>query len=113
MSSLDSIDLKILNLLQKNGRITNSSLASEIDLSTAATLERVRKLENKEIVKELVAKCLDWYCDCRESYFPTDPSYITEDVKNSDAYKGEIKDLENNLEQMHKELSVSQCTVLY
>lgn len=50
MSPLDSIDLKIINLLQKNGRITNSSLASEVNLSTAATLERVRKLENREII---------------------------------------------------------------
>lgn len=50
MSPLDSIDLKILNLLQKNGRITNSSLASEVNLSTAATLERVRKLETREII---------------------------------------------------------------
>lgn len=50
MLPIDNIDLKIISLLQKNGRITNSSLASEVNLSTAATLERVRKLENREII---------------------------------------------------------------
>jgi Lrp/AsnC family leucine-responsive transcriptional regulator len=50
MLHIDNIDLKIKSLLQKNGRITNSSLASEVNLSTAATLERVRKLENREII---------------------------------------------------------------
>lgn len=50
MLHIDNTDLKIISLLQKNGRITNSSLASEVNLSTAATLERVRKLENREII---------------------------------------------------------------
>ena len=42
----DKTDLKILKLLQENGRITNLQLASSIGLSPAPTLERVRKLEN-------------------------------------------------------------------
>ena len=51
MNHIDSIDTKILDILQKNGRITNSQLASTVNLSTAATLERVKKLEIREIVK--------------------------------------------------------------
>ncbi len=43
---LDKIDLQILKILQQNGRITNLQLSSEIGLSPAPTLERVRKLEN-------------------------------------------------------------------
>lgn len=50
MLPIDNTDLKIITLLQKSGRITNSSLASEVNLSTAATLERVRKLESREII---------------------------------------------------------------
>ena len=42
---LDKIDLKILKILQENGRITNLQLSTEIGLSPAPTLERVKKLE--------------------------------------------------------------------
>ena len=53
---IDNIDRKILNILQKNGRITNVDLASEIGLSPASTLERVRKLEDSGIIKSYHAK---------------------------------------------------------
>ena len=42
---LDSIDKKILEILQANSNITNAQLAKEIGLSPAPTLERVNKLE--------------------------------------------------------------------
>lgn len=48
---LDKIDLQILKLLQENGRITNLQLSTEIGLSPAPTLERVRKLENTGLIK--------------------------------------------------------------
>lgn len=47
----DTIDLKILQLLQENGRITNLQIATQIRLSPAPTLERVRKLENAGYIK--------------------------------------------------------------
>jgi len=47
----DKIDLQILKLLQENGRITNLQLSSNIGLSPAPTLERVRKLENSGYIK--------------------------------------------------------------
>jgi DNA-binding Lrp family transcriptional regulator len=50
-SKLDNIDRKILEILQLNGKITNSQLALEIGLSPAPTLERVRKLENLGILQ--------------------------------------------------------------
>lgn len=48
---LDKIDLKILKILQESGRITNLQLSSDIGLSPAPTLERVRKLENSGYIK--------------------------------------------------------------
>lgn len=48
---LDKIDLHIIKLLQKDGRITNLQLSNEIGLSPAPTLERVRKLENQGYIK--------------------------------------------------------------
>ncbi len=47
----DRTDFKILKLLQENGRITNLQLASNIGLSPAPTLERVRKLEKSGYIK--------------------------------------------------------------
>lgn len=48
---LDKIDFKILKILQENGRITNIQLSSEVGLSPAPTLERVRKLESSGIIQ--------------------------------------------------------------
>ena len=48
---LDPTDRKILELLQINSNITNAQLASEIGLSPAPTLERVKKLENAGVIK--------------------------------------------------------------
>ena len=49
--NLDKIDLKILKILQENAKITNLHLSSEVGLSPAPTLERVKKLENAKIIK--------------------------------------------------------------
>jgi DNA-binding Lrp family transcriptional regulator len=43
--SLDRIDLKILAILQEDGRITNQALAEKVALSPSACLARVRRLE--------------------------------------------------------------------
>lgn len=48
---IDKIDLRILKILQESGRITNLQLSSEVGLSPAPTLERVRKLENSGYIK--------------------------------------------------------------
>lgn len=53
---LDSTDRKILEILQENGKITNTQLAQEIGLSPAPTLERVRKLENSGLIKSYHAE---------------------------------------------------------
>ncbi|MDZ4715324.1 MAG: Lrp/AsnC family transcriptional regulator [Cytophagales bacterium] len=50
-TKLDSIDRKILELLQANSNITNAQLAQEIGLSAAPTLERVKKLETAGIIR--------------------------------------------------------------
>ena len=42
--NLDKIDLRILRVLQKDGRISNLKLAEEVHLSPTAVLERVKRL---------------------------------------------------------------------
>ncbi|MFN7640455.1 MAG: Lrp/AsnC family transcriptional regulator, partial [bacterium] len=53
---LDNIDLKILRILQQQGRITNVLLSSEIGLSPAPTLERVKKLEQAGYIQSYHAR---------------------------------------------------------
>jgi Lrp/AsnC family leucine-responsive transcriptional regulator len=48
---LDEIDCKILEILQKDGRITNARLAKEVGLSAPPMLERVKKLERNGIIQ--------------------------------------------------------------
>jgi len=53
---LDSIDLNILQTLQKNGKITNVQLSNDIGLSPGPTLERVRKLESSGVISSYHAR---------------------------------------------------------
>jgi len=48
---LDRADLKLLELLQKDGRTTVQALSEAIHLSARATLNRVRKLEANGVVE--------------------------------------------------------------
>jgi Lrp/AsnC family leucine-responsive transcriptional regulator len=47
---LDAVDLKILNLMQANARISNTDLAKEVEMAPSAVLERVKKLEQKKVI---------------------------------------------------------------
>lgn len=51
----DDTDIKILNILQRDGRITNSALAKQINISPPPTHERVKKLEKNGVIKKYVA----------------------------------------------------------
>lgn len=55
-TKLDQIDRKILDILQKNAKITNAQLSKEIGLSPAPTLERVKKLEQTGVIKSYHAR---------------------------------------------------------
>ena len=44
LADLDRIDLKILNVLQQDGRISNLKLAEAVALSPTAVLARVQRL---------------------------------------------------------------------
>ncbi len=54
ITDLDAIDHSILNKLQKDGRLSNVQLASEVGLSESACLRRVRILEDNGIIDRYV-----------------------------------------------------------
>lgn len=47
---LDEIDLHILSVLQRDGRITNAELAARVNLSPAPCLRRLQRLEADGII---------------------------------------------------------------
>ena len=53
-TQLDETDVQILNLLQRDGRITNADLAKAVGLSAPSVLQRVRILEKSGIIKNYV-----------------------------------------------------------
>ena len=50
MPELDRLDRKILDALQRNGRITMTELGEQIGLSTSPCAERVRRLERQGVI---------------------------------------------------------------
>ena len=50
LSSLDAADLRILRILQQDGRITNQELARQGGLSPASCFDRVKRLRERGIV---------------------------------------------------------------
>ena len=48
---MDSIDLKLLSLLQSNGRMTNVELAQKVGLTAPPCLRRIRALEQAGVIR--------------------------------------------------------------
>lgn len=55
ITELDRIDRRILNVLQKDGRIANVELARQVNLTPTPCLERVKRLEKEGFITEYVA----------------------------------------------------------
>ncbi|MEO6285931.1 MAG: Lrp/AsnC family transcriptional regulator [Dyadobacter sp.] len=54
--TLDKIDLSILRLMQENARISNADLARELEMAPSAVLERVKKLEQKNVILQYTTR---------------------------------------------------------
>jgi Lrp/AsnC family transcriptional regulator, leucine-responsive regulatory protein len=53
---LDNTDLQILERMQDNARISNADLARELNMAPSAVLERVKKLEQKNVILRYSAR---------------------------------------------------------
>lgn len=47
---IDEIDRKILLMLQSNARVSNAEIAREVGMAASATLDRIRKLEERGLI---------------------------------------------------------------
>jgi Lrp/AsnC family transcriptional regulator, leucine-responsive regulatory protein len=48
---MDPVDLNLLGVLQANARVSNAELARANDLAPSTTLERVRRLEERGVIR--------------------------------------------------------------
>ena len=48
---IDGIDRQILEIVQKDGRISNAEIARQVSLAPSAVLERIRKLEERGVIR--------------------------------------------------------------
>ena len=48
---LDNTDMHILQLMQENARISNVDMAKKLDMAPSAVLERVKKLEQRKVIR--------------------------------------------------------------
>jgi Lrp/AsnC family leucine-responsive transcriptional regulator len=56
MERIDDIDVKILELLQENGRIKRNRIAEHVGLSVPSVSERMRKLEERGVLTGFFAR---------------------------------------------------------
>lgn len=53
---MDEIDVKIVDILQQNARIANAEIARRVNMAPSAVLERIKKLEERRIIREYGAR---------------------------------------------------------
>jgi Lrp/AsnC family leucine-responsive transcriptional regulator len=53
---LDKIDYGILRLMQNNARISNADIARDLSMAPSAVLERVKKLEQKQVILQYTTR---------------------------------------------------------
>lgn len=53
---INDIDRKILNIIQKDARIANAEIARQVGLAPSAVLERLRKLEERGVIRGYAAE---------------------------------------------------------
>lgn len=53
---IDDIDRQILNIIQQDARIANAEIARQVGLAASAVLERIRKLEERGVIKGFETK---------------------------------------------------------
>ena len=53
---MDRIDIKLLQLLQKNSRMTISDLSAELSLSRPSITERLQRLQERGVIEEFTTR---------------------------------------------------------
>ncbi len=97
---LDEIDIKILDILQSNSKITNAQLASEIGISPSSMLERVKRLEQAKVINRYVA-LVDPAKVGKGMFAMVSVSLALHQMQSVDTFKTSINNLSEVLECYH------------
>jgi len=54
--TIDHVDAQILEIVQRNARVSNAEIARQIDMAPSAVLERLRKLESRGVLRGYEAR---------------------------------------------------------
>ena len=87
---MDEKDKLILSLLQKDGRMTASEMAGEVDLSVPAVTERIRKLTEGGVLKDFRA-----VLDAKKVDYDV-TAYILLDMSSSSSYGDMVQYAQDN-----------------
>lgn len=95
---MDAIDIKILNILQENGREAHSNIAKAVGLSAPSVSERIKKLCTEGIIRRYVAilndKKIDKELTAFINVYLSNPRY-------EEAFLAEVTELRDVLECHH------------
>jgi Lrp/AsnC family leucine-responsive transcriptional regulator len=94
--TIDEIDLRILDMLQRNGKLSQAKIAGAVGLTTPSVNERIKKMERHGMIKGFVA-----LLDHEKMGFPL-TAYVDVALEHPRFEKGFIDDLE-------KLLGVQEC----
>jgi Lrp/AsnC family leucine-responsive transcriptional regulator len=54
--TINGIDRRILEIIQQDGRISNAEIARQVGMAPSAIFERLRKLEERGVIKQYTAR---------------------------------------------------------
>lgn len=97
---IDSLDKKILDILQEDARITNLELANRVGISPPATLERVKRLESNGVIKKYVA-LVDPAKVSKGTFALVSVALMIHQIPSIDSFTKQINRLEEVLECYH------------
>jgi Lrp/AsnC family transcriptional regulator, leucine-responsive regulatory protein len=94
--SIDDIDLRILDMLQRNGKLSQAKIAGAVGLTTPSVNERIKKMERHGMIRGFVA-----LLDHEKMGFPL-TAYVDVALEHPRYEKAFVDDLE-------KLLGVQEC----
>ena len=97
--AIDDIDLRILDMLQRNGKLSQAKIAGAVGLTTPSVNERIKKMERHGMIKGFVA-----LLDHEKMVLPL-TAYVDVALEHPRFEKSFIDDLE-------KLLAVQECHYL-
>lgn len=89
--TIDDIDLRILDMLQRNGKLSQAKIAGAVGLTTPSVNERIKKMERHGMIKGFVA-----LLDHEKMGFPL-TAYVDVALEHPRFEKGFVDDLERLL----------------